>query len=337
MRRKESQGRNDRGSGVRNLAARGGSVGKRSQRRDAQGEGRNRGRGGQQRTRCPQPRDHRGEEPRRRRGRGRGPEREQRRARREDGAEGDGGSSRTAGGGGSGGPPRGAPQGRGARGAPTGQPAPRPRRPSAAGVGPGRPGDRAQEEAASCRARGKEPEGGVAGAGSRDTGRTVRGSPFARFGLLQAWRTEEPVVSLEEDGPPRVSTIPPRAPSHRHRGHRNRRGGGAGSSAPLGDRPSAASEHAHSPRSRGSLAGGATCDQQVLAVRPRPRPLGLPSLPYAPARALPSPRLGPAPSRPAPRPSSRFRAAAPTVIPRDLSALLGSRSQAPARTGDLRQ
>lgn len=49
--------------------------------------------------------------------------------------------------------------------------------------------------------------------------RTVEGLPLARRGLLHACRSEK-LVLLEEDGPARVSTIPPHhhppAPSQRH-------------------------------------------------------------------------------------------------------------------------
>lgn len=158
----------------------------------------------------------------------------------------------------------------------------RPHRPSA-GPGPGsdreRPGEGLKEasgdkekEAASCRARGKE--GGVLGVGSRGRRRGQLGA-YLSPGLSSAtacW-TEELVVLLEKDGPTRVSTIPPRAPSHRHRSNRNHRSREAGSSPPLGYWPETSTEHAQSPRSRGNPGQPALpAINRSPALRPRPRP-----------------------------------------------------------------
>lgn len=165
----------------------------------------------------------------------------------------------------------------------------RPHRPSA---GPGLGSDRQppdegpqrasrdkEKEAASCRARGKE---GGRGPGCREPGETVKTEAYLSPGSASstACRTEELVVLLEKDGPTRVSTIPPRAPSHR-RSNRNHRSEGAGSSPPLGYRPTTASEHAQSPQSRG-IPGQPELPaiNRSPALRPRPRPsLASPFLP----------------------------------------------------------
>lgn len=89
----------------------------------------------------------------------------------------------------------------------------------------GRAGDD-EPEAVSWPARGKEGRRGrVVGVGSPERRkRTVEGLPLARLGLLHACRSET-LVLLEEDGPARVSTIPPQhhppAPSQRHRSRRS--------------------------------------------------------------------------------------------------------------------
>ena len=125
-------------------------------------------------------------------------------------------------------------------------------------------------------------EGGVLGVGNpgrRWRQRLAYLSPGSASSA--ACRTEELVVLLEKDGPTRVSTIPPRAPSHRHRSNRNHRSGGAGSSPPLGYRPTTASEHAQSPQSRGIPGQPALpAINRSPALRPRPRPsLASPFLP----------------------------------------------------------
>lgn len=189
--------------------------------------------------------------------------------------------------------PRDMPQGQGQQGAPgerdsvaprhpEGTRHSRPHRPSA-GPGPGSEleqpseglerasGDK-EKEAASCRARGKE--GGVLGVGSRGRRRGQLGAYLSSGSASStACRTEELVVLLEKDGPTRVSTIPPRAPSHRHRSNRNRRNEGAGSSPPLGYWPETASEHAQSPQSRGNPGLPALpAINRSSAPRPRPPP-----------------------------------------------------------------
>lgn len=78
-------------------------------------------------------------------------------------------------------------------------------------------------------------EGGVVGVGSQGRPRQLGAYLSPGSASSTACRTEELVVLLEEDCPTRVSTIPPRAPSHRHRSNRNHRRGEAGSSPPLGD------------------------------------------------------------------------------------------------------
>lgn len=167
----------------------------------------------------------------------------------------------------------------------------RPHRPSAnpglgsdreePGEGPEPASGHKEKEAASCRARGKE---GGRGPGCREPERRrTQLEAYLSSGSASStacW-TEELVDLLEKDGPTRVSTIPPRAPSHRHRSNRNHRNGGAGSSPPLGYWPTTASEHAQSPQSRGIPGKPALpAINRSPAPRPRPRPsLASPLLP----------------------------------------------------------
>ena len=217
--------------------------------------------------------------------------------------------------------------GRGKAAAPHRESAPhrRPHRPSAArrsAPAPTRSGrvrartageDRAQE-AASYWARGKKTGGRGIGSRGREG---VRDSPLAWFGLLYR-PADRGARGLAGRRRPRPGQHHPAAgPSHRHRSHRNRHRGGAGSSPPADNRAKAASEHAQSPS---SAAGPAALPASHRSPARGPAPPSLPSPPSRPCPPLS--KLGPAPPglRPAPR-SPR----APAEISRALSALFGPR------------
>lgn len=156
----------------------------------------------------------------------------------------------------------------------------------------------------------------------------------SRAASARACAVEEFCVRLE-GVLPQVSTIPPGAHSHRHRSRRNHHKPGLGSSRALGSRPSAAGEHAQSPRSRGSAAGERYL--RSTGPGPRPRPWRSP-LPLALRPALSG-------ARPRPLWTPRPALLEPQLLwprwrqPRfeDLVSFPGSRSRVPARTGGLRQ
>lgn len=144
----------------------------------------------------------------------------------------------------------------------------------------------AEEEAASCRARGK------AGRPEPGSGRGRGGLPLAGLGLLPrrsdgrarspaGRRRPYPGQHHPASGPLTSPLQPPQPPQRRGQfvtaaRRRAQRGRRACAVTPV-------------PREPGPA--GATCDQQVPAARPRPRPLSPP--PHAPP-----PRLGPALSGP---------------------------------------
>lgn len=173
------------------------------------------------------------------------------------------------------------------------------------GLQPGAAGWRAgvdeeddEKEAASCLARGKEEQReGSWVSGDKGDGEDSEGLAYLSPGSASstACRTEELLVLLQEDGPTRVSTIPPRAPSHRHRSNRNHRSRRASSSPPLGYWPSEAREHAQSPQSWGSPGRSALpAINRSLPRSPAPCLIS----PPPPACSLPSQTLGPAPYKP---------------------------------------
>lgn len=207
----------------------------------------------------------------------------------------------------------------------------RPRRPStgrAPGSEPGRPPPK----------RRPLPAGpvGKQGGRSREAAGAAAGYLSPGSASSPAGRTEERAVPLEEDGPTQGSTIPPRAPSLRHCSHRNHRSGGASSSPPLGDGPSAAGEHAQSPQSRGSPGRPALpAINRSQLQGPAPGRCPLPRMPRPQGWGPPSPGPTPRPSSPA-----SLSTASPTPAPAEISRFVGSLRlpiPVPARTGDLRQ
>lgn len=209
-------------------------------------------------------------------------------------------------------------------------------RPPAAGWGQGVRAGPDDEAAASCPAPGKRgPEAG------RRVGRRAgqRGGTHlsTRAASARACALEEFGVQLE-GVLTRVSTIPPRAHSHRHRSNRNHRKPGVsqfvtGCSA-LGPAPPPASM-----RSRlgpeGARPASDTCVQQVPARGPAPGALPSPSRCVPPSR-----RRGPAPSGlrvPPPRSPQPLCPRRRQPRFQDLLSFPGPRSRVPARTEGLRQ
>lgn len=177
------------------------------------------------------------------------------------------------------------------------RPAPAPTR--AAGEGRSGEGGPGAEKAASRRARGKDKEG-VAGVASWD-GRTLAAHLSPGSASSAARRTKEPVVSLQEGGPARVSTIPPRAPhlaivAPQPPPLRSRLVNAARRAAQRGQRACAVA------RSRGSPAGCATWEPQVPPRGPAPVRPPLSKRGPAPQACAPPPARS---ERPGSRSSSR--------------------------------
>lgn len=164
----------------------------------------------------------------------------------------------------------------------------------------------------------------------------VRGAHLStRAASARVCAMEEELCVQLEGVLTQVSTIPPRAHSHRHRSKRNRRKPGVGSSPALGSRPCAAGEHAQSPRSTGSTAGERYLRSTGPGPRPRPCRSPLP-LQQRPALSAARPRPLRAP-RPAPLESQLLFPRRRQPRFQDLFSFPGSRSRDPARTGGLRQ